>query len=99
MTTVAVIGLGIMGGPMARSLLRAGFDVIGFNRSRAKVDRLVADGGRGAADVHEAVRAADVVLTVLPDSPDVESVVLGHAREPMRPAHRPSREKRYLIES
>jgi 2-hydroxy-3-oxopropionate reductase len=77
MTTVAVIGLGIMGGPMAANLLKAGFDVVGYNRSRDKVDQLVAQGGRAAADVAEAVRDADVVLTMLPDSPDVEGVVLG----------------------
>lgn len=77
MTTVAVIGLGIMGGPMARNLLKAGYDVVGHNRSPEKVDALVAEGGRGAADVAQAVRDADVVLTVLPDSPDVEAVVLG----------------------
>lgn len=77
MTTVAVIGLGIMGGPMAANLLEAGYDVVGYNRSSAKVEALVAQGGRGAADVAEAVRDADVVLTMLPDSPDVEAVVLG----------------------
>ena len=77
MTTVAVIGLGIMGGPMAANLLKAGFDVVGYNRSRDKVDQLVGQGGRGAADVTEAVRDADIVLTMLPDSPDVEDVVLG----------------------
>ncbi len=77
MTIVAVIGLGIMGGPMAANLLKAGFDVVGYNRSRDKVDQLVAQGGRAAGDVAEAVRDVDVVLTVLPDSPDVEGVVLG----------------------
>ncbi len=77
MTTVAVIGLGIMGGPMAANLVKAGYDVIGYNSSRSKVDRLVQQGGRGAADVTEAARDADVVLTMLPDSPDVEEVVLG----------------------
>jgi 2-hydroxy-3-oxopropionate reductase len=77
MTTVAVIGLGIMGGPMAANLLAAGYDVVGYNRSSDKVEKLVSRGGRGAADVAEAVRDADVVLTVLPDSPDVEAVVLG----------------------
>jgi 2-hydroxy-3-oxopropionate reductase len=76
-TSVAVIGLGIMGGPMARNLVKAGFEVIGYNRSRAKVERLVEHGGRGAANVAEAVRDADVVITVLPDSPDVEATVLG----------------------
>ncbi len=77
MTTVAVIGLGIMGGPMAANLLKAGFDVVGYNRSRDKVDQLVGQGGRGADDVAGAVRDADVVVTMLPDSPDVEGVVLG----------------------
>lgn len=79
MTTVAVIGLGIMGGPMAANLVKAGYDVIGYNRSPSKVDRLVQQGCRAAADVGEAARDADVVLTMLPDSPDVEEVVLGES--------------------
>jgi 2-hydroxy-3-oxopropionate reductase len=77
MTTVTVIGLGIMGGPMAANLVKAGFDVTGFNRSKAKIDRLVEQGGRGAASIADAVREADVIITMLPDSPDVEDVVLG----------------------
>ncbi|MCG5216428.1 2-hydroxy-3-oxopropionate reductase [Streptosporangium sp. KLBMP 9127] len=77
MTAVTVIGLGIMGGPMAANLIKAGFDVTGFNRSKAKVDQLVEQGGRGATGVADAVREADVVITMLPDSPDVEDVVLG----------------------
>jgi 2-hydroxy-3-oxopropionate reductase len=75
--TVAVIGLGIMGGPMAANLVKAGYDVIGYNRGRVRVDALVARGGRAARDVASAVAGADVVLTMLPDSPDVEDVVLG----------------------
>jgi len=77
MTTVGFIGLGIMGGPMAANLVRAGFDVVGYNRSRPGIDRLVAQGGRAAGSVGEAARGADVVVTMLPDSPDVEAVVLG----------------------
>jgi 2-hydroxy-3-oxopropionate reductase len=77
MTTVAFIGLGIMGAPMARNLITAGHQVIGVNRSRPAVDRLVESGGRAAGSVAEAVGAADVVITMLPDSPDVESVALG----------------------
>jgi 2-hydroxy-3-oxopropionate reductase len=77
MTTVTVIGLGIVGGPMAANLVKAGYDVVGYNRSPEKVDRLREQGGRGAASLAEAVRGADVVLTVLPDSPDVEAVVFG----------------------
>ncbi|MFC4942841.1 2-hydroxy-3-oxopropionate reductase [Pseudonocardia sp. GCM10023141] len=76
-TTVGFIGLGIMGAPMAAHLVAAGYDVVGHNRSQAAVDRLVAAGGRAAADIADAVRDADVVITMLPDSPDVEAVVLG----------------------
>ncbi len=75
--TVAVIGLGIMGGPMAANLVRAGYDVIGYNRSPAKVETLVEAGGRGAGSVADAVAGADVIITMLPDSPDVEAVVTG----------------------
>ena len=77
MTTVAFIGLGIMGGPMAANLVTAGFDVIGHNRSPEPVQRLVDHGGRGAGSLAEAVRDADVVVTMVPDSPDVEAVTIG----------------------
>ncbi|MFI7483193.1 2-hydroxy-3-oxopropionate reductase [Kocuria sp. M1R5S2] len=75
--SVAVIGLGIMGLPMARNLVGAGHRVTGFNRSPEKTARLVEAGGAGAASVAEAVRGADVVITMVPDSPDVEAVVTG----------------------
>lgn len=77
MTTVGVIGLGVMGAPIAANLVRAGYDVIGYNRTPAKTERLVAAGGRAATDVAGATAGADVVITVLPDTPDVERVVLG----------------------
>ena len=54
MTTVAVIGLGIMGGPMAANLVKAGFDVVGYNRSPDKVQALADAGGRGAGSVADA---------------------------------------------
>lgn len=76
-TTVAVLGLGIMGAPMARNLRSAGFDVVGFNRSPEPVERFVADGGRGAKDIAEAVARADVVAVMVPDSPDVVAVLTG----------------------
>jgi 2-hydroxy-3-oxopropionate reductase len=87
MRTVAVIGLGIMGGPMAANLAEAGFDVVGYNRSPARTRALVEAGGRVAGSVAEAVRDADVIITMLPDSPDVEAVATGeggvfaHARQ------------------
>ena len=75
MSRIGFIGLGIMGGPMAANLVAAGHEVTGYSRSRAKVDRLGQQGGTAAATVAEAVRGADVVVTMLPDSPDVEAVV------------------------
>ncbi len=77
MTTIAFIGLGVMGAPMAAHLVDAGHDVVGVNRSRAPEDALVARGGRRADSVAEAVADAEVVLTMVPDSPDVEDVALG----------------------
>jgi 2-hydroxy-3-oxopropionate reductase len=73
---IGFIGLGIMGGPMAANLVRAGYAVIGHDLSTERVERLKRAGGRGAADIAEAV-GADVVITMLPDSPDVEAVALG----------------------
>jgi 2-hydroxy-3-oxopropionate reductase len=83
MTSVGFIGLGIMGGPMAANLVAAGFDVAGHNRTPAKAEALAARGGRAVASVAEAVSDADVVATMLPDSPDVRAVlgeVFAHAR-------------------
>ena len=77
MSTIAFIGLGIMGGPMGAHLVRAGHTLLGVNRSPAPVQRLVEAGGRDGGGVAEAVRDADVVVTMVPDSPDVESVALG----------------------
>jgi 2-hydroxy-3-oxopropionate reductase len=79
MSTIAFIGLGIMGGPMSEHLVKAGHTVIGFNRSPGPVERLVAAGGKGATSVAEAVREADVIITMVPDSPDVEDVALGES--------------------
>jgi 2-hydroxy-3-oxopropionate reductase len=77
MTTVGFIGLGIMGSPMAANLVKAGFDVVGYNRSPSAIDKLVAAGGRGATSIAEVVGDAGVVITMVPDSPDIEAVVLG----------------------
>src|SRR6478672_2595175 len=77
MTTVAFIGLGIMGGPMAGHLAAAGFDVVGNDRSQARMDALVAAGGKGATSIADAVREADVVAVMVPDSPHVREVLAG----------------------
>lgn len=78
MTRIGFVGLGIMGLPMAVNLVEAGYVVRGHNRSPAKAERLVAAGGTAAASIAEAVVDADVIITMLPDSPDVEKVVLGN---------------------
>lgn len=77
MTTIAFVGLGIMGSPMARHLARAGHDVAGFDRSPEKAKTLEQDGGRVADSVADAVRGAEVVALMLPDSPDVTDVLTG----------------------
>jgi len=74
---IAFIGLGIMGLPMAKNLVNAGFKVTGYNRSAAKAEELAAAGGAAAKTIAEAVKDADVVITMVPDSPDVEAVVTG----------------------
>ena len=76
-STIAFIGLGILRGPMAQRLVDAGHTVVGFNRSTDPVDQLVAAVGKGAASVAEIVRDADVIITMVPDSADVEDVALG----------------------
>ena len=75
--TIAFIGLGIMGLPMAKNLVNAGFTVRGFNRTPAKAEALAEAGGQAAATIAEAVDGADVIITMVPDSPDVENVLLG----------------------
>lgn len=75
--TIGFIGLGIMGAPMAANLCRAGLDVRGHSRTRSRVDALVPHGLRPADDIRAAVQDADIVITMLPDSPDVEAVALG----------------------
>jgi 2-hydroxy-3-oxopropionate reductase len=77
MSTIGFIGLGVMGAPMAVNLVRAGHDVVGYNRTPAKAEPLLAAGGSAAASAEDAASGADVVITMLPDSPDVEAVVLG----------------------
>jgi len=79
MTTVAFIGLGIMGAPMAENLVTAGFKVVGYSRKRSSVERLTDHGGHGADSAADAVAQADVVVTMLPDSPDVAGIALGES--------------------
>jgi 2-hydroxy-3-oxopropionate reductase len=74
---VGFIGLGVMGKPMAKNLIKAGFSLVVHNRSRGAVDEVVAAGARAASSAAEVAGAADVVITMLPDTPDVEAVLTG----------------------
>jgi 2-hydroxy-3-oxopropionate reductase len=74
---IGFIGLGIMGKPMARNLIKAGFPLVVHNRSRAKVDELVKEGATAATSPREVAASVDVMITMLPNSPDVEQVALG----------------------
>ncbi len=77
MLKVGYIGLGLMGKSIARNILKGGFPVIVHNRSRAAVDELVAEGAVAANSPVEVASQVDIVFTNLPDTPDVEKVVLG----------------------
>jgi 2-hydroxy-3-oxopropionate reductase len=79
--TVGFVGLGIMGLPMAKNLLDAGYPVVGHNRSSEPTDELVEYGGEDGGSPAGVAEASDVVLLCLPDSPDVERVVLGDDEE------------------
>ncbi|WP_329454915.1 2-hydroxy-3-oxopropionate reductase [Streptomyces sp. NBC_01497] len=83
---IAWIGLGIMGSPMSENLIKAGYAVAGHTLEREKLERLAAAGGTPAGSIAEAVADADVVVTMVPASPQVEAVaygpdgILAHAR-------------------
>jgi 4-hydroxybutyrate dehydrogenase/sulfolactaldehyde 3-reductase len=77
MASVGFIGLGTMGGPMASNVLRAGHKLTVFDLNTAAVDKLVAAGASAAASPREVAAASEVVITMLPDSPDVEAAILG----------------------
>ena len=76
-SSIGFIGLGIMGKPMARNLLKAGHSLIVHNRSRAAVEELAKDGAQVAASPEEVAARSEIVITMLPDSPDVELVYAG----------------------
>ncbi len=74
---IGFIGLGIMGRPMAKNLLKAGHALVVHNRSRAVVDELGREGAKAARSPREVAAQSDVLITMLPNSPDVEEVALG----------------------
>jgi 2-hydroxy-3-oxopropionate reductase len=74
---IGFIGLGIMGSHMAANLIRAGYDVTGYDVVPESIERLLQAGGKPAPSIAEATAGAEVVITMLPDSPQVAEVVLG----------------------
>jgi len=74
---IGYIGLGIMGKPMARNIMKAGYEMVVHNRSRESVHELVSEGAIEAHSPAEVAAQVDVIFTNLPDSPDVELVALG----------------------
>ncbi|HSC04756.1 MAG TPA: NAD(P)-dependent oxidoreductase [Solirubrobacteraceae bacterium] len=77
MTRVAFVGLGNMGGPMCGHLVAAGHDVSAFDLDAGALARAVASGARGASDLADCVRGAEVLITMLPAPPQVEQVLIG----------------------
>jgi len=75
--TIGFIGLGIMGWPMARNLLKAGYPLIVHSRTQRPVDELVKAGAKAAASPKAVADQVEILITMLPNSPDVELVVLG----------------------
>ncbi|MCL1804755.1 MAG: 2-hydroxy-3-oxopropionate reductase [Clostridiales bacterium] len=76
---IGFIGLGVMGKPMCRNLIKAGYSLIVYNRSQAAVEELAAEGAEKAHSAADLASHCDVVITMLPDSPDVKAVILGGA--------------------
>jgi 2-hydroxy-3-oxopropionate reductase len=74
---IGFIGLGIMGRPMARNLLKAGYSLVVHSRSRGPVEEIVKAGAKAAASARDVAAQCDVLITMLPNSPEVELVALG----------------------
>jgi 2-hydroxy-3-oxopropionate reductase len=74
---IGFIGLGVMGKAMAHNILKAGFDLTLHNRSRPKVDELVAAGAKAGGSAAGVAREAEIVFLCMPDTPDVEAVLFG----------------------
>jgi 2-hydroxy-3-oxopropionate reductase len=77
MERIGFIGLGIMGQPMAGNLIKTGYRVTVYNRSQAPMDRLADQGAAVATSAKALAQGVDVVITCVPDSPDVEALMLG----------------------
>ncbi|HEX6709623.1 MAG TPA: 2-hydroxy-3-oxopropionate reductase [Rubrobacter sp.] len=74
---IGFIGLGIMGKPMARNLIEAGYELVVYNRTREKAEELASEGATVAGSPKDVAEQSDIIITMLPDSPQVEEVLTG----------------------
>lgn len=77
MEKIGFIGLGIMGKPMALNLLKAGFKVVAYNRTKEKIAHIIEAGGKEAKTPKEVSEETDIIITIVSDTPDVKNVILG----------------------
>ena len=77
MAKVGFIGLGIMGKPMALNLLKAGIELVVYNRTSSKMEQLINAGATGVGSPEEVAKNSDIIITIVSDTPDVEDVILG----------------------
>ncbi len=75
--TIGFIGLGIMGRPMAKNLMEAGYELVLYNRTREKAEELAGDAATVAESPREVAEQSDIIITMLPDSPEVREAVAG----------------------
>ncbi|PYR12877.1 MAG: 2-hydroxy-3-oxopropionate reductase [Acidobacteria bacterium] len=75
--TIGFIGLGVMGKPMAKNLIKGGHSLVVYNRSRGAVDEVVGAGAKAATSPADVARQATIIITMVPDTPDVELVITG----------------------
>jgi 2-hydroxy-3-oxopropionate reductase len=76
-TTIGFIGIGIMGKPMARNLMKAGYSLVIYNRTPGPMNELATEGARAANSPREVAEQSNVIITMLPDSPQVQEVMTG----------------------
>ena len=74
---VGFVGLGLMGNPMARNLMKDGYELVVYNRTKEKVEKLVSEGATAAESLRKVAEKSDVIITMLPGPPEVKEVVAG----------------------
>ncbi|MDQ3183316.1 MAG: NAD(P)-binding domain-containing protein, partial [Actinomycetota bacterium] len=74
---IGFVGLGIMGGPMAKNLMEADYELVLYNRTKEKAEEIAGDGATVADSPREVAENSDIIITMLPDSPQVEVILAG----------------------